>query len=561
MKRTGLLVALLAACGGGGGSPPQVEQLVMLGTVPATVTTMDVTVANPLGADATVDEAEGSVGPFVPAIDALPAAVVAGGDLILPVVFHPPGPGIREGTIRLRFVAGGEEREVALLLRANVEKATLTLYTPTLAFPDTVFGKEKTLSVHVRNESALTSAAVTAVQGLPPEFSTSFTPRTLLPGEDLAIPVKYAPTTRGSHDFILRVKHDIGPSLEVHVTAGTASWPVEEIVDFGDVPLVNGRTDWLEVDVSPDAISLSIEAISTGVGLLNLEGPDGTIYLDEQQTGPFQWRSGYSSGVVAAMLPQDGSAAPQLVPGGGIYRFRFNHLFSPTAGGTVSVRAIIENRTGAVVEDGVLDLNIFLSPGLGVSDPATDPKLAAVVSRMDDIFAQVGLRMGEVSYYKLTNPAYDHLEYGGQPALWAESKAAVETRMNIFFVLTVQVGHPAVGLAAAAPGVKRNGTLASGVVVDYDFDNVVAIGQVAAHEVGHYLGLQHVDDIDNVMHYQYTGTALPTLTTGQGYVTLRHPLVAPDPLSGLSALAQKALPQVAYVQLPPGFCASCAASK
>lgn len=563
MRRTGLFLALLAACGGGGSAVDQIlEQTVDLGAVPAGAMTFNVTIANPLDAAATVVETGGSTGPFVPTADALPAAVVAGGDMVLAVMFNPPGPGIREGRIHLEFVAGAEQREVALLLRANVENATLTLLTPALAFPDTTFGKQRTLSASVQNESTLTSVKVTAVQGLPPEFSTSFTPRTLLPGENLAIPITYSPTTRGAHDFTFSITNDIGPSLKVRLTAGTASWPPEQITDFGNVPFVNGKTDWLEVDVPPDAISLSLESIGLYVGLLDLEGPDGTVYVGEQQAGPLKWESGMTSVTLAVTLPQNDAAETQLVAGGGVYRFRLYYWGSPGGGGGYcAVRAIVENRTGAVVDGGILDLNVFLAPGLAISDPATDPKLQAVLTRMGDIFAQIGLGMGEVSYYTLTNPAYDDLEYGQTPILWEESKVASETRLNVFFVLTVQVGGPWLGLAATVPGVKRNGTPASGVVVDYDFDNAAAVGQVAAHEVGHYLGLPHVLENDNVMYFEYIGSALPALTGGQGHVTLRHPHVAPDPLAGLSALAQKALPQVAYVQLPPGFCGVCAASK
>ena len=34
-----------------------------------------------------------------------------------------------------------------------------------------------------------------------------------------------------------------------------------------------------------------------------------------------------------------------------------------------------------------------------------------------------------------------------------------------------------------------------------------------------------------------------------------------DPASGLAALAQKKVPEPAYVELPPGFCATCAQGK
>ena len=138
---------------------------------------------------------------------------------------------------------------------------------------------------------------------------------------------------------------------------------------------------------------------------------------------------------------------------------------------------------------------------------------------------------------------------------------------------------------AAVPGPMLDGTRVSGVMVDYDFGDAAAVGQVAAHEVGHYLGLFHTAESDGVtfdiiddtlecpaqcttasggyvMHWQYIGSTLPIITAGEAHVVLGHPLVQPQPaLSGLSALAQKKAPPVAYVELPPGFCGTCAKHK
>jgi hypothetical protein len=51
------------------------------------------------------------------------------------------------------------------------------------------------------------------------------------------------------------------------------------------------------------------------------------------------------------------------------------------------------------------------------------------------------------------------------------------------------------------------------------------------------------------------------VTPGQARVILGHPLIDPKP-SGLSALAQLSAPPASFpVNLPPGFCATCAQSK
>jgi hypothetical protein len=64
------------------------------------------------------------------------------------------------------------------------------------------------------------------------------------------------------------------------------------------------------------------------------------------------------------------------------------------------------------------------------------------------------------------------------------------------------------------------------------------------------------------MHWQYIGQTLPVITNGQAHVLLAHPLVDPlPPLAGLSALAQKKAQALAWVELPPGFCGTCAKHK
>lgn len=587
MRRLGSLLLLLAACGGGGGGGPlpPIEQTVILGAVRAdAMTVINVNIANPLAGDATVEEVGGVGGPFVPAAGALPVDVVEGDDLTLRVEFTPPAPGTQDGEIHLKFVAGKEEREVVLILRANVETATLTLLTPTLGFPETLVGEQKTLAAQMRNDSELTPVAVTAMSGLPAEFSASFIPRTLFPGDILTVNVTYTPTAPADHNFFLSFVNSLGVPLNVNVTAGSQTWIPQQIVNFGNVPLSNGRTDWLEVDVPTDAISLSIEGVAGSStvtpGLLAFEGPGGKVYENEQATGVFIWSPG-SEGVFATTLPESDKSDVQLVPGGGLYRFRL-YLFSGSAS-SLAVRAIVENRPGGVTNGGVLDLNVFLSPGLSITSPGTDTKLQAVLSRMDDIYAQIGLHIGDVSYYQIGDSAYDNVNNGEFPQLLAKSSAASSTRANLFFVQTA-LGGGVLGIAGGIPGPALDGTRVSGVMVDYDWSDATAVGQVAAHELGHYLGLYHTaestgqHDIINdtlecpgqctsasggyLMHWQYDGSALPTITAGEAHVILGHPLVGPEPsLAGLSALAQKKAPPVAYVELPPNFCGTCAKHK
>jgi len=597
MRWLGLLSLLLvAACGGGGGGGgggplPAIEQDFAFGTVRADApTTRVVTVTNPLAADAMAEDMGGAVGPFAAQPGALPVDVAGGADLSVQVVFTPSSPGAQEGEIHLRFVAGTQERDVVLKLTASVETPTLTLLTPKLTFGSLIVGEQKTLDVRVRNDNQGTPVSLTAIGTLPADFTTSFASHTLLPGDLFVFQVTYAPQATGDQDFFFALVNDVGATVNVHVVAHAETWPDEQVTDFGTVALSNGQTDWLEVDLSQDAISLSIEAVSTSsatnAGLLAFEGPGGKVYENEQATGLFLWSQG-TDGVFALTLPESDNPDVQLVPGGGTYRFRL-YRYSGT-GTSFNVRTIVENRPGAVVDESKIDMNIFLAPGLNITGPETDTKLQAVITRIDDIFSQVGLHVGDVAYYQIGSSAYNSVSQSEFPQLLEKSSAASETRANVFFVQSA-IGGGVIGIAGGIPGPKLNGSPVSGVMVDYDFDNAAAVGQVTAHELGHYLGLYHTveqgggqwDIISDtlecpgsgtnsvcttegggyLMHWQYESNAMPTITAGQAHVILAHPLVDPLPgLAGLSSLAQKKAPVLEWVQLPPGFCGTCNAHK
>jgi hypothetical protein len=381
-------------------------------------------------------------------------------------------------------------------------------------------------------------------------------------------------------DFEIEIGNDVGPPLRVRVTADAEEQAQEVVTDFGTVPVSGGETGWLEIEVPADAISISIESIATSpsawVGLLGLEGPGGKIYENSSSTGEFLWTPGFE-GVFAATLPQNDSATLQLVPGGGTYRFRL-FVWSGSAS-SLEVRAIVERRTGGAPGDSRVDLNVFLAPGLAITGPETDTKLQDVLSRLDDIFGQIGLAVGDVDFYQLSSTAYNSVSESEFPQLLGETSVASETRMNVFFVQTA-IGGGVLGVAAALPGPKLNASPVSGVMVDYDWSNAAAVGQVTAHEIGHYLGLYHTAESDGqtwdiiedtlecpgectsesggyLMHWQYFGSTTPVITDGQAHVILAHPLV--DPASPLAALAQRRTPAPAFVELPAGFCGTCAA--
>jgi Metallo-peptidase family M12B Reprolysin-like len=577
-----LAAVVLSACGGGGGGVPlALEQQVSFGFVRRDMpTAKEILVANPLVADATAEELGGAGGPFAIA-PGMAATVGSGGTLAVPVVFTPGAPGTHEGELRLRFAGtDGKRADIRLALVAVVETPLVALREPTLDFPAPMFvGETRTLRAYVENRSHATPVAVTSIGGVPSGFTAFFAPAVLLPGQFASIAVIYAPEEVGVHDFDLPVTHGAGDPLLLRVRARTDEEVPEVIVDFGDVPLVAGMTDWLEVDLLYPAISLSLEALGGDATaqpqLVGLEGPGGYVYKDEAGGGPLQWFQ-YVQESFALTIPNTDRADSQLVPGGGRYRFRFS-----CTGASLAVRAIIENRRRTIAEEGVVNLNVFFAGGLGV-DPAQDPKIGKVLEGTDAVLGQVGLGLGDVSYFQLDKSDYDIITTTSElRSLLAESSAAPAARLNVFFVQSLfpsPLFGPAAGVAGDVPVPKRNGTQESGVAADYTLDSTF-LGLVLAHEIGHALGLFHTtesggqqDNIEDtaecpangctesyLMYWYWLGAEEPVVTPGQARVILGHPLVDPTPgLAGLSSLAQKGVPAPAWFQLPPGFCATCA---
>ena len=581
-----LLLALLpvAGCSSGGGTAAETKTIQLpfdFSLVRADApTTRAIDLPNPFDAEAVYDVVESPGSGF--SFDALffPAIVVADGKRTLDLTFAPGIDVDVETELVLRVTSGKQKRTVRIPLHAALETPTVELQTPVAVFGDVLVGESGSRSIRVRNSSLVTPVRVIAAGALPAGFSLSGASVVLVPGAISNLSLDYVPALPASHDFPLTLTHDAaGPPLEVAVTAGTSTWVEEIVTDFGSIALVGGETAWLEVDVSAHAISRHLEATVDGatIGLLGFEGPGGQIYENDSATGEFLWFVG-DGGVFTATLPSSDRPELMLVPGGGLYRFRF-YLLSGTAA-ALDVRTIVHNRLDAVVAGGTLDLNVFLADGLGISavDAPTDPRLSAILDEADRIFGQQGLSIGDVDYYVLTDASFDQIttdqEFGD---LLEESVQASEARLNLFFVETA-MGGGVLGVAARLGGTRIRGTRVSGVMIDFDFGTTAQGGYITAHESGHFLGLLHtteqsgehdlIDDTaeclptqtdaicstvgnDYLMHWRIL-SADPVLTDGQSLVILGHPLVGPAQTApSLAAFAPARSTLLAPLLAPP----------
>jgi hypothetical protein len=323
------------------------------------------------------------------------------------------------------------------------------------------------------------------------------------------------------------------------------------------------------------------------------------VYENDTLTGPYDWLQNFPLGFGALFLqlPNSDALDVQLVRGGGTYRLRLLELSPFNAG--FQVRATVEQRNRGRASPGVVPLNVFIAPGLPftAADAGSDPKLQTALQTMDELLGQRGLRVGEVSFFQIADSAFNDLASEAElEDLLAMSAAAPEPRLNVFLVNSFSgaFGEGLLGVAGAAPGIKRNGTIYSGVAVAFDAGAGPLVGSTAAHECGHYLGLFHTTQFDDVgfavgadpigdtpvCPLDGTTETCPTegddnllwpfdlgftgleLTPGQGVVIRGHPLVDPGTpglaLSGLAGNEPAETAGLLPVEAKRSWCANCA---
>ena len=556
---TALLVLLLlvSACGGGGGGGVPADTATDLGLLALTLpTAVPVTFTNPRARTATVTQIEATGGFRIDPAD-VPATVPAGEAFTLGVQLVASQPGPAQGSITLAYTDVDGALAETRTFTATAESVLWNVFTPTLDFGTVALGATKDLAATFRNASALSPVVLTSVQ-LP---SSSYQvvgnpfPLSLTPGQTGSITLRFAPDRSGNHDGnAILGPSDRGGPVGFALRGNAPGVPAEVVTDFGTQGFVAGDTPSLQVDVPADAISLTVEAVGASgnaFGLGELLGPGGQVYENLQLTGAYIWLPG--SDVFSTTLPNTDRTNVQLVPGGGTYTFRIRRMSGSAS--SVQVRAIVERRPNGPDGIDLLDLNVWLAAGLSVdaASAPSDTRLQSILGALDAILAQRAIRLGEIAYYDVSDPAYDVVSSDDEFAqMLKTTSAASDVRLNLFFVKTA-LGGSVVGVAATIAGPKLNGTAVSGAMSVYDGFSPSLVGLIAAHEIGHFLGLYHtveqggahdfVDDTADcpasgtdavcttvggglLMHWQAVGGT--TLTVGQGRVLRSHPLLRPS---------------------------------
>ena len=216
-----------------------------------------------------------------------------------------------------------------------------------------------------------------------------------------------------------------------------------------------------------------------------------------------------------------------VVPGNGRLRI------AADAPGRVDVTILMPEDDGALR----LPLNIYL-----VSDTLADPP-PAFTTEVERIFAQANIVPTIERVERLTGTAFEQITQSTEPQEAPDSQSAMvpslvadrtDAALDVFIVETLPAGIG--GLSLGTPGPPVRGSYYFGVLVRGS-TNWTSVARVTAHEVAHFLALQHVqnvgisgmrypDPIDDTTpgagNLMESGT---TLTVGQAFALSRSALL------------------------------------
>lgn len=244
------------------------------------------------------------------------------------------------------------------------------------------------------------------------------------------------------------------------------------------------------VEGAPDALyALGLLALGDRVDLVQLPaGPPGPAmqmtYVQEQiGQMPGALFQSIRLGTYTHVYPY----RPDQVVTAGTGHLRI----ASTRPGAATVRIVMPEEDAATV----LPLNFYV-----VSDTLAEPAAPAFRGELERVFAQAGITLRINGTERLTGTAYERITDFNEPQESPTSQSAMvpglvadraTDGLDVFFVEGLPSG--VAGLSLGTPGPPTRGSYYFGVLVRGDLP-APELARVTAHEVAHFLALQHVQN-------------------------------------------------------------------
>lgn len=302
---------------------------------------------------------------------------------------------------------------------------------------------------------------------------------------------------------------------------GPISGTTVEEVSLGSIDLQVGFVRRLELATPPDAVSLTLQARQAGgpardIGFLSVIDPANARIFDGRQIAmlvdqPIRWLPIDTGESATMLIPNTTPDRVTFVPG--LHQWSVGPIPEATGDSvttSLELSALLVRAPGGVVTSGRIGLNIHLCGlrgGLTAATAGSDTMLQNSLTRLGAILAPTGVSIGTVRYFDVPDARFQVIDTTDGPTselaeLFRQSAGRTGRGLNVFLVRSIEAGgggFRALGVAGGIPGpVGIHGTYHAGVVSSFDTGVVGTgmtgsnvVGQILAHELGHYVGLYH----------------------------------------------------------------------